>query len=46
MITVGIVKDWDWPDLLRQTPGGKGIWDGMRFILTARADLRFPGGAQ
>jgi len=28
---VRIVKDWDWPDLLRQTPGGKGIWDGIRF---------------
>jgi len=26
-----IAKDWDWPDLLRQTPGGKGIWDGVRF---------------
>jgi len=33
MITVGIVKDWDWPDLLRQTPGGKGVWDGFQFIL-------------
>ncbi len=33
MITVGIAKDWDWPDLLRQTPGGKGVWDGIRFIL-------------
>lgn len=33
MITVGIAKDWDWPDLLRQTPGGKGVWEGMRFIL-------------
>ncbi len=33
MITVGIVKDWDWPDLLRQTPGGKGVWNGVRFIL-------------
>ncbi len=28
---VRIVKDWDWPDLMRQTPGGKGIWDGVRF---------------
>ena len=28
---VRIAKDWDWPDLLRQTPGGKGIWDGVRF---------------
>jgi glycosyl transferase family 10 (putative fucosyltransferase) len=33
MITVGIVKDWDWPDLLRQTPGGKGVWNGVRFSL-------------
>ena len=33
MTLVRIVKDWDWPDLLRQTPGGKGIWDGIRFTL-------------
>ena len=32
MITVGIVKDWDWPDLLRQTPGEEGIWEGIRFV--------------
>ena len=31
MPLVRIAKDWDWPDLLRQTPGGKGIWDGIRF---------------
>ncbi len=31
MMLVRIVKDWDWPDLLRQTPGGKGIWDGIQF---------------
>lgn len=31
MMLVRIAKDWDWPDLLRQTPGGKGIWDGIRF---------------
>ena len=28
---VRIAKDWDWPDLLRQTPGGKGIWGDVRF---------------
>jgi hypothetical protein len=28
---VRIAKDWDWPDLLRQTPGGDGVWDGIRF---------------
>ena len=31
MPLIRIAKDWDWPDLLRQTPGGKGIWDGIRF---------------
>lgn len=31
MPLVRITKDWDWPDILRQTPGGKGIWDGIRF---------------
>ena len=31
MKLVRIVKDWDWPNLLRQTPGGMGIWDGIRF---------------
>ena len=28
---VRIAKDWDEPDLLRQTAGGKGIWDGIHF---------------
>ena len=28
-----IVKDWEWAGLLRQTPGGKGIWDGIQFTL-------------
>lgn len=31
MILVRIAKDWDWLNLLRQTPGGKGVWDGVRF---------------
>ncbi len=31
MTLVRIAKDWDWPDLLRQTPGSKGIWDGIQF---------------
>ena len=40
MTTVAISKDWDWPDLLAQTPGGRGEWDGIRFTLdpVARAD--------
>jgi len=33
MALVRIVKDWDWPDLLRQTPDGRGIWDGIHFTL-------------
>ena len=28
---VRIAKDWDWPDLLRQTPGNRGVWEGVRF---------------
>lgn len=31
MTLIRITKDWDWPDLLRQTPGGKGIWEGIQF---------------
>ncbi len=30
---VRIEKDWDFPDILRQTPGGKGVWDDIRFTL-------------
>jgi hypothetical protein len=33
MTLVRIVKNWDWPDLLRQTPGQKGVWNGIRFTL-------------
>ncbi|MBZ0220327.1 MAG: hypothetical protein K8I01_07840 [Candidatus Methylomirabilis sp.] len=32
---VCVVKDWDWPDILRQTPGGKGVWDGLHFSTDA-----------
>ncbi len=28
---VRIAKDWNWPNLLRQTPGGRGAWDGFQF---------------
>lgn len=31
MTLVRIAKDYEWPDILRQTPGGKGAWDGIRF---------------
>ncbi len=30
---VRILKYWKYPDLFRQTPGGKGIWNGIRFII-------------
>lgn len=31
MILVRIVKDWDWPNLFRQTPGQKGVWNDITF---------------
>jgi hypothetical protein len=31
MTLVRIAKDYVWPDILRQTPGGKGLWDGINF---------------
>jgi hypothetical protein len=35
---IRIVKDWDAPDLLRQTPGCTGLWQGIRFTLDPVAD--------
>ncbi|MFH2008144.1 MAG: glycosyltransferase family 10 [bacterium] len=35
MTLVRIVKDWDFPDLLRQTPGHSGEWGGVRFTMDA-----------
>jgi hypothetical protein len=32
-VLVRIAKNWTDPDLLRQTPGGTGQWDGIRFTL-------------
>lgn len=31
-IIVRIVKNWEWPDLMQQTPGHTGIWDDIQFI--------------
>lgn len=28
---VRIIKDWDYPDVFRQTPGGKKIWGNVEF---------------
>ena len=33
MALVRIVKDWDYPNLLRQTPGNSGIWENIQFTL-------------
>jgi hypothetical protein len=33
MTLVRIVKSWSQPDLLRQTPGGTGVWGETRFTL-------------
>ena len=33
MTKVRIVKNWDWPDIMRQTPDQKGVWDGIDFTL-------------
>jgi len=33
MTFVRLVKDWDFPDIMRQTPGGKGVWDGIQFAV-------------
>lgn len=41
MTLVRIVKNWDWPDLMRQTPGQKGIWDGIQFTLNPVEECDF-----
>jgi hypothetical protein len=33
MTIVQVVKDWNWPDLMRQSPGRRGIWQGVQFSL-------------
>jgi len=35
MTLVRVIKDWNYPDLLRQTPGGAGQWDNICFTLDA-----------
>jgi Glycosyltransferase family 10 (fucosyltransferase) C-term len=41
MTLVRIAKNWDTPDLLRQTPGGRGEWDGIRFTLDAAGEADY-----
>jgi hypothetical protein len=31
MTLVRIIKNWDWPDLMRQTPNQQGIWENIQF---------------
>lgn len=38
---VRIVADWDTSRLLGQTPGGAGIWDGIRFTTEAVRDCDY-----
>ena len=33
MKLVRIVRDYKLPDLMRQTPGNSGVWDGIRFTM-------------
>src|SRR3954447_5645150 len=41
MTVVRIAKNWETPDLLRQTPGGRGEWGGIRFTVDAAADAHY-----
>jgi hypothetical protein len=33
MTLVRIVKNWDWPDPMRQTPACNGVWNGINFTI-------------
>lgn len=35
MIKVNVLKDWDYPDLFQQTPGGTGGWEDIEFHLNS-----------
>ncbi len=41
MTLVRIVKNWDRPDLMRQTPGGKGMWDEIQFTTAPVENCNF-----
>lgn len=32
MTIVRILKNWDYPDLMQQSPGGLGVWGGVQFV--------------
>ena len=41
MKLVRIIKNWEIPNLLRQTPGSLGIWDEIRFTLDPIAECDY-----
>ncbi|MBW2630767.1 MAG: hypothetical protein JRC90_03210 [Deltaproteobacteria bacterium] len=41
MTLVRIVKNWDWPDLMRQTPCQKGVWNGIQFTVDSIEECDF-----
>ena len=41
MTLVRVIKDWDYPDLLRQTPDGTGQWEDIRFTLEAAPECDY-----
>lgn len=41
MKKVKIIKNWDEPDLLRQTPGGHGVWDEVQFSFDQQSNYDY-----
>jgi hypothetical protein len=41
MRTVRIIKDWDQPNILQQTPGGNGVWGDIRVVLDPGMDCDY-----
>ncbi len=41
MKQVKIIKNWTEPDLLRQTPGGNGIWDDVQFTFAPKQECDY-----
>ncbi len=40
-ILVRIIKNYDWPNIFRQTPKGKGVWSGIKFTEDEISDPDF-----
>ncbi len=41
MATVRILKDWEWPDILRQSPNNKGIWGNISITADESAPVDY-----